>query len=330
MNPEIRFRVPAHVHKLANNRAQALGLRTRRGRTGGASELARCALYTFLGLGLPDESGKLTGEGIQRVEATRDEIQGPDPEGLRVTVHHRVCPEFRKKRGLGGRAVAARQTTDFHFQPGELPDFLVPYVLLTESGTPFVTLNLEGALSPRKNSLGELLASSDRATLEELGNCLQAVARRKKERQAERALSEERREKGTELLKAWTQSHGSDLLQARLVGQFEWLELACLEYALHQLKKLGLSQLTHLPTTHTLEGSSHRFRNTRPQAKPQLSTLRVFDKLKELQDEGLEFSVVLVEDTRTHTIQEAIQVSLTVPVPGRMHFLTALNAADPT
>ena len=57
MNPEIRFRVPKHVHQLAHTRAAELGLESKRGKTGGASELARGALYTFLGLGLPEELG---------------------------------------------------------------------------------------------------------------------------------------------------------------------------------------------------------------------------------------------------------------------------------
>jgi hypothetical protein len=329
MNPEIRFRVPEHVHQLANDRAQTLGLRSKRGLTGGASELARCALYTFLGLGLPDSSGRLLGQGLQRVKATRDELGTTSPESLKVTVYHRVCPEFRTKSGLDGMAVAARQATEFDFRPGELPDFLVPYVLLTDQGTPFVSLNLEGPLSPRKNSIGELHTASDRATLEELRDCLLAIARKKAERRSERALREERKTKGMKLLRAWSQTHGSELLQARLSGDFEWLELACLEYACHQLRKLGIEELTHLPTTHTLESSHLRYRNSRPQEKPLLSTLKVFNKLKELEDQGLTVGVVLVEDAQTLTTHEAILISLTLPVPGRMHFLTALNPAAP-
>ncbi|MFA7479096.1 MAG: hypothetical protein WC314_01235 [Vulcanimicrobiota bacterium] len=186
MNPEIRFRVPEHVQQLANRRALELGLRHKRGRTGGASELARCALYTFLGLGLPDKT-ELGSASLESVRTGREELE-EGSQTLRVTVYHRVCEEYRTARGLEGRAVAARRTTEFQFVPGELPDFLVPYVLLTERGNPFVALNLEGSLSPRKKALGELVSASEHATLGELKACLCKIAAKKKEREPNSGL----------------------------------------------------------------------------------------------------------------------------------------------
>ena len=203
-------------------------------------------------------------------------------------------------------------------------------MLLTERGNPFVSINLEGRLSPRKNSVGELQTATEKATLSELRACLQAIAYKKSARQSEKALAEERKEKGTKLLRAWSQTHGSELLQARLAGAFDWLELACLEYARHQLHKLGVEELTYLPTTHSLERSALRYQSTRPQEKPQLSTLKLFQQLQDIQDEGLSVSVVLVEDTETLTTREAVQVSVTLPVPGRLHFLTGLIPAEQT
>lgn len=325
MNPEIRFRVPEHVHRLAGVRARELGLRQRRGRTGGASELARCALYTFLGLGLPDETELSDGSELSRVRATRDSLDEHEPDTLRVTVFHRVSAEFRKERGLQGRSVAARVTTEFRFSPGELPDFLVPYVLLTEQGSPFVTLNLEGPLSPRKKALGELIAASEKATLSELRDCLANISARKREKERERRQQEEQLEKGLQQLRSWSLKQGSELLVARLEGGFEWSELACREYALHTLSRLGLQDLTVLPTTQTLESTSRTYTNIRPQKEPRMETLKAYKHMRELADAGLEFQIVLVDDPRTGHPLEGVQVSFRLPIPGRLHFLTALH-----
>ena len=325
MNPEIRFRVPEHVHRLAGVRAKELGLRQRRGRTGGASELARCALYTFLGLGLPDETELADGTELNRVRATRDSLDDSELDALRVTVYHRVCPEFRKERGLEGRSVAARVTTEFRFLPGELPDFLVPYVLLTELGNPFISLNLEGPLSPRKKSLGELTTAAEKATLSELRECLTDIATRKRDKERERRQQEEQLEKGLQQLRTWSLKQGSELLVARLEGSFEWTELACREYALHELSRLGLHDLTFLPTTQTLESISQSYINIRPQKKPCLETLQVYNRLRELGDAGLEFHIVMVDDSRSGGTLEGVQISFKLPIPGRLHFLTQLH-----
>ena len=324
MNPEIRFRVPDHVHRLAGARAQELGLRQKRGRTGGASELARCALYTFLGLGLPDDSDLLAEDGMERLRATREQLQEEEPDTLRVTVFHRVCSEFRKQQGLQGRTVAARVATEFRFAPGELPDFLIPYVLLTEQGNPFVSLNLEGPLSPRKRALGELTTACEKATLTELKECLTLISTRRKERERERRLQEEQLEQGLQRLRSWSLKNGSELLTARLEGGFEWSELACREYALHELHRLGIRDLTLLPTTQTLERLPQSYTNIRPQKKPQLETMQTYNRLRELADGGIDFQIVLLEDPRRSITLEGIQVAFKLPVPGRLHFLTAL------
>lgn len=320
MNPEVRFRVPEHVYQLASQKALELGLKARKGKTGGASELARGALYVFLGLGLPSN---LTGfDEFEAVRANRPDTSD-EPE-LLVTVHHRVNEEFRKRCALESRRqIPARATTEFRFAQGELPHFLVPYVALTEKGRPYSTLNLEGSLSPRRHSLGTLVSATREATLEELEECLTQLDRKKKEKAREQAEREEKHQRGHDFLRDWSSKRGSELLRARLAGKFEWLALACEEYARHYLENLGLSDLTRVATTTTLEPGETRFHDMQPQREPQLQTLQSLNRLKELEEPGLSLHVVTVLD-RDDARWEGLQVSLELPVPGRIHFLTAL------
>jgi hypothetical protein len=323
MNPEVRFRVPKHVHQLAQQKAAELGLRTTRGKTGGASELARGALYTYLGLGLPGDLSQLEQKGFDHIRATVHSENDEDPS-LLVTVHHRIDPEFRKRRALEkGCAVPVRGTTEFRFPQGELPHFLVPYISLTDRGVPFATINLEGALSPRRHSVGELTSAQDTTTLGELEACLKQIRQKRDARQREEQERAGRLEKGRRILEKWVQTHGSELLKARHSGGFNWLELACEEYALEHLRQLGLSELARLPTTHSLEASKPRFQNVTPQQEPKLESLKNLQRLQSFSDPSLEFQIVKLRELEVGPM-EGIQVSLQLPVPGRIHFLTSL------
>ena len=325
MNPEIRFRVPAHVYSLAQERAADLGLKSRKGKTGGASELARGSLYVFLGLGLPAGLSELASVDFERVKANRpDRIPTEDPHML-VTVHHRVDPEYRKRKALEDKQqVKARATTEFRFPQGELPHFLIPYVVLTELGLPYANLNLEGSLSPRKHSLGELVTASESATLEELEHYLDALQKKKREQQRLREEREEKLARGTKILREWASAKGSDLLKARLSGEFEWLELAADEYARAYLKSLGLEGLERLTTTHSLEAANAEFQDVQPQREPLLSTIEAYQELKLLEEPGLDFQVVKVTRHHQQTL-EGVLIALELPIPRRILFLTALQ-----
>ncbi len=325
MNPEIRFRVPKHVLALAQDKAQELGLQSSRGRTGGASELARGALYAFLGLGLPDELQKRVPVQFERVRAQGVE-EGRD-NFFQVTVHHRVCDDYRKKSALkAGRKISSRQTTIFEFPQGELPHFLVPFITLSASGAPLAVLNLEGRLSPRPRVLHELVSQEEKATLKELQICLEDLQNRKSQREKEREDREETLKKGKTILRVWSQKHGSELLQARLKGGFEWLELAAHEYALSHLAELGLDSLVFMPLTHSLEAENPTYRNLRPQTEPQLSSIQQLEKLKEITDPGLSVQIVLVED-RHGRLLEGLHLTFQTPIGVRLNFLHHLIPA---
>lgn len=325
MNPEIRFRVPSHVYDLAQKKALELGLKTQKGKTGGASELARGALYVFLGLGLPNGLAELASQDFERVRANRPHGAPGEKPFMLVTVHHRVNIEYRKQRALKDKQqIPSRMTTEFRFPQGELPHFLIPYIALTEQGLPYADLNLEGSLSPRRHSLGELVTATESATLEELGNCLGALERRKEEQARARQDREAKLERGTSILRDWAQSKGSELLKARLQGDFGWLELAGEEYARAYLEKLGLSDLQRFETTHTLETATSEFRDVQPHKEPSLETMQTFQALEELREPGLDLQVVKVTD-RHHTTHEGLLVAFELPIPRKILFLTALQ-----
>lgn len=325
MNPEIRFRVPNHVFDLAQETASELGLRSHKGKTGGASELARGALYVFLGLGLPAGLTELAAKDFERVKANRpDQYDGSDPHMV-VTVHHRVNPEYRKQRALHDKQqVPARMTTELRFPQGELPHFLIPYIVLTEKGMPYANLNLEGALSPRKHSIGTLVSAGEKVTLSELERCLQQIEKKKLEQARTREEREKKLERGTKILREWALAKGSGLLKARLTGDFDWLELAADEYARAYLENLGFRDLQRLATTHTLESSNLEFRDVQPQREPQLSTIQAFTKLRELEEPGLDLQVVKVTHIHKQTL-EGILITFELPISRKILFLTALK-----
>lgn len=327
MNPEIRFRVPRHVHQLATRRAEELGLTAQRGRTGGASELARGALYAFLGLSLPSELAQLASAEMERVEATRQEQTDLEPS-LRVTVHHRVDFSYRRKRALEtGERVPGRATTRFRFEHGKLPPFLVPYILLTEQGSPYATLNLEGALSPRRHVLGELVSAHQEATLEELAGALAAAKAKREQREKNDQSRRQALDRGTRILKEWAQKHGSELLKARLRGGFEWLSIASLEYSQSALAQMGCEDLIPIALAESLGPGQNAYRNLRLQDRPQLTTINLLEQWSVLADSALKLSAVLVDDSQGRS-WEAVHFSFQLPTAERQHFLASLTPVE--
>jgi hypothetical protein len=170
-----------------------------------------------------------------------------------------------------------------------------------------------------------LTTAAEKATLSELRDCLTEISTRRREKERERRHQEEQLERGLQQLRSWGLKQGSRLLIARLEGGFEWTELACREYALNELGRLGLDDLIFLPTTQTLESKDRSYQNVRPQKKPQLETLQVYKRLREVGDAGLEFHIVLVDEPRSGRTLEGVQISFKLPIPGRLHFLTQLQ-----
>lgn len=321
MNPEIRFRVPKHVHQLANDRAVELGLQSGKGRTGGASELARGALYAALGLGLPEE---MEGVSDDRLEALRAHRPGDDGAFLALTVHHRVGLKYRRESALErGEPVASRATTEFRFPQGQLPHWLIPYLSLTDSGKPFAVLNLEGSLSPRKHVLGLLESAGPKLTLKELSECLERLVAKRERQAKDEAERAAQMARGKEILKSWVAHKGSELLRERLEGGFEWLSLAAEEYSRRHLETLGITEPVLLPQMQSLASGDLEFTEVLPCRDPQLATMKALRRLKELQDPSLEVEAVRVL-RRGQTPAEGIRVAFKLPVPGRLHFLTAL------
>ena len=320
MNPEIRFRVPQHVWDLANQTAERYGLNEQKGKTGGASQFARGALYTALGLALPADLHQMQSQTFAAVREARQDAEAASPGRLRVEVHHRIHPDFRKDSVLkSGRPVAARATTVLEFAQGELPDFLVPYVVLSEYGVPKAELNLEGPLSPRRHSLGELISSGRHCTLEELATCLAGLKGIKAQKARRSQEFETRGKRGEEILRRWSTSHGSELLKARLQGNFSWLGLAQQEYAVHRLRELGLKGAV----PHNSAGLQPDVKPPRLQnhSEPGLATMKRLAQLEEtLADSGVTASAVYYHDT-SGACHEAIRLRVETPVPGRRTFL---------
>lgn len=319
MNPEIRFRVPQHVWDLANQTAERYGLSEQKGKTGGASQFARGALYTALGLALPADLHQMQSQSYAAVREARQDAEAT-PGRLKVEVHHRIHPDFRKDSVLkSGRPVAARTTTLLEFGQGELPDFLVPYVVLSEHGVPRAELNLEGPLSPRRHALGELISSGPQCTLEELATCLAGLKGIKAQKARRSQDFETRGKRGEEILRRWATNHGSELLRARLRGNFSWLELAQEEYAAHRLRELGLtSAVTHISVGLQAGEKPPRLQN---QNEPTLATMKRLARLeKALADSGVTASAVYYHDP-SGICHEAIRLRVETPVPGRRTFL---------
>lgn len=324
MNPEIRFRVPSEVAQLAEKKARELGLERGRGRTGGASQLARGALYTALGLALPGDLHQLQQGAFQDVRDARDHYR-QEPGQLKVTVHHRVDPEYRKSQALKQNTpVAARATTVFSFEQGELPDFLVPYIVLTQDGYPHASLNLEGRLSPRPGVLGELVSAQKECHLAELQNCLSELRRAKQQRQEQEERLQQQQKRGEQILADWTTRHGSELLQARREEGFDWLELACQEYCQSRLAELGIEQSVQVSKTVSLADGSRTYTRIRPQAEPSLESIRRLKQLRELQDSGIHFDLVTCRSPEGRPL-EAVQVRLQTPLGERHTYLTELH-----
>lgn len=321
MNPEIRFRVPQHVWDLAQQAAERHGLEEQRGKTGGASQLARGALYTALGLALPEDLHALQSRTFADVRQARLERETEGPPTLRVEVHHRIAPDFRKISVLrNGRPVAARTTTVLEFGQGELPDFLVPYVTLSDSGLPRASLNLEGKLSPRRHALGELVSATDRCTLEELALCLAGLKKTRTDKARRSEEHEMRTLKGGEVLAKWASKHGSGLLRARLAGGFSWLDLAQQEYAAARLVGFGLKDAIAAEVYAASAGMTEHLK-LHVQAEPTLATMERLRSLESFAAEaGFAASAVYFQQPDGQFF-EAIRLRVETPVPGRRTFL---------
>lgn len=322
MNPEIRFRVPKHVHELAESKANEYGLKRGKGRTGGASELARGALYTALGLSVPGDLHSLQQQAFEQVRQVRQGFS-KQPGLLRVEVHHRVDPDYRKIKALKEqRAVAARATTVFEFEQGELPDFLVPYVVLTEDGFPYASLNLEGSLSPRRKALGELVCATTECSLDELQGWLKKHRAAQAEKQRRTEQLEQRKQKGEAILARWSENNGSPLLRARKSEGFEWLELASDEYARALLRDLGVDQALPVSTTTSLMEEQPAY-DIRPQTQPGLESIERLKQLRQSGDDTIRFELVTYRKKSGQTA-EAVQIALETPLPGRRYYLTEI------
>lgn len=324
MNPEIRFRVPQHVWELASATADRYGLSEQKGKTGGAAQFARGALYTALGLALPADLHQMQSQSYAAVRQARQQAEQGGPSPLRVEVHHRIHPDFRKESVLkSGRPVAARTTTVMEFAQGELPDFLVPYVALSEQGLPRAELNLEGSLSPRRHALGELISAGEHCTLEELALCLGSLKGLKAQKARRSQEYETRGKRGEEILRHWVASHGSEVARARLQGGFSWLELAQEEYAAHRLRELGLGSA--VPHSRVALESGGKAVRLQAQTEPGLATMKRLNALKKtLADTGVSAAPVYYHDV-SGACFEAIRLRVETPVPGRRTFLL-----DPT
>lgn len=321
MNPEIRFRVPQHVWDLANETAEKYGLSEQKGKTGGASQFARGALYTALGLALPHDLHQMQSQTYASVRQARAEAELAGPARLRVEVHHRIDPNFRKISVLqNGRPVAARTTTVLEFSQGELPDFLVPYVALSEHGLPRATLNLEGKLSPRRHPLGELVSAGECCTLNELAACLAGLKSIKAQKARRSEEHETRGQRGTEILRRWTTQHGSELLKARLDGGFSWSDLAQEEYAAHRLAELGIKKAVPISILAAKLGLGERLK-LHAQTEPTLATMKRLAQLSAMAaDGGFSASAVYYQDSGGNFF-EAIRLRVETPMPGRRSFV---------
>jgi hypothetical protein len=320
MNPEIRFRVPQHVWDLASQTAELWGLSEQKGKTGGASQYARGALYTALGLALPHDLHQMQSQSYATVRQARQSTDLAGAPRLKVEVHHRIHPDFRKSSVLkAGRPVAARTTTILEFAQGELPEFLIPYVALTEQGVPKAALNLEGKLSPRRHSIGELVSAGETCTIEELAACLNRLKAVKAQRARRSQEHEARSQRGTEILRRWTTQHGSELLKSRLAGGFSWSELAQEEYAAHRLKELGLKSAVPLST---LGAEPLAPVKLQAQSEPTLATMQRLAQLTKTMtgEEGIAASAVFYRDGLGRWF-EAIRLRVETPVPGRRTFV---------
>ena len=238
-----------------------------------------------------------------------------------MEIHHRIHPDFRKDSVLrAGRPVAARATTVMEFGQGELPDFLVPYVTLSEQGLPRAELNLEGKLSPRRHPLGELISAAPQCTLDELAACLSRAKAHKAQRARRSQEHEARSLRGQEILERWVARHGSELLRARLAGGFDWSELAQEEYAAHRLIELGLK--TAAPLQAVAHSLGLRELKLQAQPEPTLATMKRLVQVTRAAEGagGLTAQPVFYENS-SGEVYEAIRLRVKTPVPGQHTFL---------
>lgn len=215
MNPEIRFRVQPEIYQLAEQRAHELGLSgPEAGRSAGVPLLARAALYQWLGLPWP---GDLP-QPHQASPAQPQTLALPQPNAgslsqalapssvARLTVQYSYSESYRQSRlEETGEVLPRAAICVLSLDPQKASRELRRLLRLDTSG------QLQGWLQlPELECEGPL-------TPEHLEDFL------RKRNQASPSLSRQAWEHN---LASWSQSHGSELLRARLEEGFSWLALA--------------------------------------------------------------------------------------------------------
>ncbi|MEW6277486.1 MAG: hypothetical protein AB1758_02605 [Candidatus Eremiobacterota bacterium] len=316
MNPEIRFRVPASVYERAEEVSDRLGLTGGRGRSHGVSELARDALYGVLGLPVGDQVRQLQSARAEGGGVGRDE----GAARILLRVSHQVDPEVRRQAVLHrGEAVPAVQVSELSFTPGAVPESLEEFFELDARGLPHAHLDLSGGPS----SPGCLVSAQPGASLEEVLQALEPLTRA---RARERERLQQRRcqaEAGRELLSQWLEQHGSAHLKALRSEDFDWQEVAELEFVLDQLARIGLGGSQPVDMGQSLAAGPLPRPRMHPLPRPSLraiETLRVVrGKLSSLP--GSEADLVEAQG------EEAVLVSVTAPTGNRLDVLVRGQAS---
>lgn len=322
MNPEVRFRVPPNVYEQAERRSDELGLSGSRGRSGGVSELARAGLYLLLGLPMPPDSHQLQSLRFEDARLSRRGLEGDEARvGLRVL--HRVNAEVRRRSVLEhGKPIPALATTRLEFAPGEVPEELSDWFVLTESGLPVGELDLSGG----PLSVATLVSAQPEASLEELLGLVGDLNRKKASERERRQKREERRQAGEIELGEWVEQHGSPHVRALREEGFDWLRRAEQEFAQARLARLGVGDVRAVSTSQTLAHQSE-VSELAPLTSPSLESIERLRSLRSrLKGEpDLDLSLVGRPDDEA----ELVLIGVGLPTGGRVHFLSPDHPPTP-
>lgn len=255
MNPEIRFRVHPDIHRLAEHRAEELGLAgAEAGRSAGVPLLARAALYQWLGLPWPDD--------LPRPQQTPLPMTLATGGAAMLTVHHSLSEGYRRQKlEQQGQALPAATTTVLELDPRNLARELRRCLRLDGAG------RLSGLLHlPELECEGPL-------TPEALVEFLQA---RPTARAGQTAQEWEH------TLASWAAAHGSELLRARLEEGFSWLPLAeweWMRWRIHEAAGESL-ELVELRAEQSLAGDGW-VHSVYPEREPTLERIQLLRAMRE-------------------------------------------------
>jgi hypothetical protein len=257
VNPEIRFRVHPDIYRMADHRAQELGLSgAEAGRSAGVPLLARAALYEWLGLPWPDDLPRPLASPPTQTSLA------PGSGKAHLTVHHSLTESYRREcLEQRGAALPSATTTVLELDPRNLPRELRRCLRLDGSG------QLTGLLYlPDLECNGILTAS----TLTDY------LARQRSLRPLQNAQEWEH------TLASWAQREGSELLRARLEEGFCWLPLAELEWMRRQiLESVGQSiELEDLRAEQSLAGEDW-VHSLCPEREPSLERIQLLRAMRE-------------------------------------------------